>query len=207
MVTLPDAAKTVPTLSKPVQIGLSFWRVVVLLGFRSDGFSFYWAEAFGKLTIAFTIGRSFTAPNGSLQFAAIRDNQHLADTLPNGPSGKNHLGLMLIHTPRQTRQNCLVCVASASVVWIGFATTQDCRRQKIKSEHVHSNRPRNTTQTGPSCVWCELSWTDRPTSAFCVCRAVLTNGHTGHVPRAPGFFFLFEGPPTGCGEIIVRETR
>ena len=27
------------------------------------------------------------------------------------------------------------------------------------------------------------------------------NGHTGHVPRAPNFF-LFEGPPTGCGEII-----
>jgi len=25
-------------------------------------------------------------------------------------------------------------------------------------------------------------------------RAVLTNGHTGHVPSAPGFFFLFEGP-------------
>jgi len=25
-------------------------------------------------------------------------------------------------------------------------------------------------------------------------RAVLTNGHTGHVPRARGFFFLFEGP-------------
>ena len=24
-------------------------------------------------------------------------------------------------------------------------------------------------------------------------RAVLTNGHTWHVPRAPGFFFLFEG--------------
>jgi len=32
-------------------------------------------------------------------------------------------------------------------------------------------------------------------------KAVLTNGHTGHVPRAPGFF-LFEAPPTGCGEII-----
>jgi len=31
-------------------------------------------------------------------------------------------------------------------------------------------------------------------------RAVLINGHTGHVPRAPGYFF--EGPPTGCGEII-----
>ena len=25
-------------------------------------------------------------------------------------------------------------------------------------------------------------------------RAVLTNGHTGHVSKAPGFFFLFEGP-------------
>ena len=37
-----------------------------------------------------------------------------------------------------------------------------------------------------------------PTAAS---RAVLTNGHTGYVPRAPGFFFLFEGPPTGCGEI------
>ena len=35
-----------------------------------------------------------------------------------------------------------------------------------------------------------------------VIRAVLTNGRTGHLPRTPGFFFLFEGPPTGCGEII-----
>ena len=57
MVTLPDATKTVRTLSKPVQIGLfvllgfdsdglSFWWDFVLLGVRSDGFSFYWAEAF-----------------------------------------------------------------------------------------------------------------------------------------------------------------
>jgi len=51
-------------------------------------------------------------------------------------------------------------------------------------------------------------------------RAVLTNGYTEHVPRPPDFF-LFGGPPTGCGEIIflkliivlpsqrstVRETR
>ena len=29
-------------------------------------------------------------------------------------------------------------------------------------------------------------------------------GHTGHVPRAPDFF-LFEGPPTGCGEIIFLK--
>jgi len=32
-------------------------------------------------------------------------------------------------------------------------------------------------------------------------RAVLTNGHTGHVPMAPGFFFFLVAP-TGCGEII-----
>jgi len=36
-----------------------------------------------------------------------------------------------------------------------------------------------------------------------VIRAVLTNGHTRHVPTAPGFF-LFEGLPTGCGEIIKK---
>jgi len=35
-------------------------------------------------------------------------------------------------------------------------------------------------------------------------RAVLTNGHTGYVPRAPDFF-LVEGPPTGCGEINFFE--
>jgi len=36
-------------------------------------------------------------------------------------------------------------------------------------------------------------------------KAVLANGHcTGHVPRAPGFFFLFEGPPTGCGKIFFK---
>ena len=37
-------------------------------------------------------------------------------------------------------------------------------------------------------------------AVFAVLRAVLTNGHTGHVPRAPDFF-LFQGSPTGCGEI------
>ena len=36
--------------------------------------------------------------------------------------------------------------------------------------------------------------------------AVLTNGHTGHVPRASDFF-LFEGPPTGCGEILFKKTN
>jgi len=33
--------------------------------------------------------------------------------------------------PGQTRQNSPVCVVSASAVWIGFSTTQDCRRQKV----------------------------------------------------------------------------
>jgi len=43
--------------------------------------------------------------------------------------------LKLIHTaPCQIRQNYLVSVASASAVWIGFPTTQDCRRQKIWSK-------------------------------------------------------------------------
>jgi len=37
-------------------------------------------------------------------------------------------------------------------------------------------------------------------AAAAAARAVLTNGHIGHVPRAPDFF-LFEGPRTGCGEI------
>jgi len=52
-----------------------------------------------------------------------------------------------------------------------------------------------------------------------VSRAVLTNGHTAHVPKAPRFFFLFDVPPTGCVNFfkliillpsqrsIVRETR
>jgi len=35
-------------------------------------------------------------------------------------------------------------------------------------------------------------------------RAVLTNGHTGHVARAPGLFFRFEGSPTGSGEIFLK---
>jgi len=29
---------------------------------------------------------------------------------------------------------------------------------------------------------------------FTLARAVLTNAYTGHVPRAPGFFFLLRGP-------------
>jgi len=33
-------------------------------------------------------------------------------------------------SPGQTRQNSPVCVVSASAVWIGFSTTQDCSRQK-----------------------------------------------------------------------------
>jgi len=42
-----------------------------------------------------------------------------------------------------------------------------------------------------------------PTVRLFITAAVLTNGHIGHVPRAPGFF-LFERPPTGCGEIFLK---
>ena len=58
--------------------------------------------------------------------------------------------------PRQTRQNCLVCVASASVAWNGFPTTQDCRRQKTWSLNTLIAIVQFTiwTQTGLSCrVW------------------------------------------------------
>jgi len=65
--------------------------------------------------------------------------------------------------PRQTRQNCLVSVSSASpAVWTGFPTTHDCRRQTIWSlntliqqlsnSHRHA---RHDWQTGLFCrIWC-----------------------------------------------------
>ena len=40
-------------------------------------------------------------------------------------------------------------------------------------------------------------------SNICI-RAVLTNGHTGHVPRAPGFFFLFEGPQLAVVKLFLN---
>ena len=59
--------------------------------------------------------------------------------------------LKLIHTARQTRQDCLVCVASVSAAWIGFMTTQDCRRHNIWSLNtliatVQFTPPRQTRQ-------------------------------------------------------------
>ena len=35
-------------------------------------------------------------------------------------------------------------------------------------------------------------------------RAVLTNGHNGHMPRAPGFFFLFEGPQLAVVKYFLK---
>ena len=56
------------------------------------------------------------------------------------------------------RENCLICVASASVVWIGFPTTRYCRRQKIWSQNTFRaivEFTPYTARTGPSCrVWC-----------------------------------------------------
>ena len=82
--------------------------------------------------------------------------------------------------PRQTRQNCLVCFASASA---GFPTTQDCRRQKNwnvwtrseQSSNSHRHTRHDADRTVLSCLlWrCELSRPYRPISVFSVrvCRA------------------------------------
>jgi len=52
--------------------------------------------------------------------------------------------------PRQTRRNCLVRVASASVVWTGFPTTQRLSpTENVKSEHVNSNCP---VHSGAQCT-------------------------------------------------------
>ena len=83
----------------------------------------------------------------------------------------------LIHNHTATPDG-RVCVASASAVWTGFPTTQDCRRLKICSTNtfgaiVHTGTP-DTTQTGLSCrVWCGAVNRVRPTSVFSVgvCRA------------------------------------
>jgi len=36
-------------------------------------------------------------------------------------------------------------------------------------------------------------------------RAVLTNGHTGHVPRAPGFFSFLRGPQLAVVKLILDD--
>jgi len=38
-------------------------------------------------------------------------------------------------------------------------------------------------------------------------RAVLTNGHTGHVPRAPGFFFFVRGPQLAVAKIFFKTNH
>jgi len=49
-----------------------------------------------------------------------------------------------------------------------------------------SQQLRSCTLQKQTSFFCTVRWSS-------LSRAVLTNGHTGHVPRAPGFF-LFEGP-------------
>ena len=69
-------------------------------------------------------------------------------------------------------------------------------------------RPWSESRTRSSAIYrARSSWRDRRTydcTTYCssstVCdwernRAVLTNGHTGHVPRAPRIFFPFWGAP------------
>jgi len=63
------------------------------------------------------------------------------------------------------------------------------RRDELYTQH--SMQPTSHTTT-PSTI---------SHSVNVLSTAVLTNGHTAHVPRALGFF-LFEGPPTARGEIL-----
>ena len=42
-------------------------------------------------------------------------------------------------------------------------------------------------------------------SILCTTRAVLTNGHTGHVPKAPGFFFFLRGPQPAVVKYFLNE--
>jgi len=60
-------------------------------------------------------------------------------------------------------------------------------------------RLRHIGKTDPRCGTVQFCFhSGRLTCSACTgFRAVTTP-----LPRAPGFFFLFEGPPTGCGEIF-----
>ena len=83
--------------------------------------------------------------------------------------------LKLIHTATPDRQNCLVWVASASVVWFGFPTTQDCRRQKIWSLNtlvaiVQFARTRQTRHRQDCFVVSGVAvWTEWVRQPDCVC--------------------------------------
>jgi len=46
----------------------------------------------------------------------------------------------------------------------------------------------------PECIYQVAKQTETNKLTNLTIRAVLTNGHTGHVPRAPGFFFFLRGP-------------
>jgi len=60
--------------------------------------------------------------------------------------------------PRQTRQNCLVCVASASAVSVGFPTTQGCSDFVRRSrDSVHTAR-HDTDNTVLSCLAGGVNW-------------------------------------------------
>jgi len=83
-------------------------------------------------------------------------------------------------SPGQTRQNSPVCVVSASAVWIGFSTTQDCSRQKkwslntLITSALHSATP-DTTQTGLFCrVWRAVWIEHYTTRSLVTCVSVTT---------------------------------
>ena len=72
---------------------------------------------------------------------------------------------------------------------------------RVHAVHLRMQTERRVAanpQTEPIDLGCETAdnWqvTSTSTIAVVIIRAVLTNGHTGHVPRAPGFFFFLWGP-------------
>jgi len=72
---------------------------------------------------------------------------------------------------------------------------------RVHAVHLRMQTERRVAanpQTKPIDLGCESAdnWqvTSTSTIAVVIIRAVLTNGHTGHVPRAPGFFFFLWAP-------------
>jgi len=80
--------------------------------------------------------------------------------------------------PHQTRQNSPVCVLSASAVWTGFPTTQDCRRQEVWSQNtliaiVQFTAPRQARYRQDCLVVSGVAvWTEsaRPADRCVLCR-------------------------------------
>ena len=75
---------------------------------------------------------------------------------------------------------------------------------KSSQQKEHSSAAGKVTE---GLFWCWPRVTDfvAGPSLQPIGRAVLTNGHTGHVPRAPGFFFFLRGPQLAVVKYIFKS--